>query len=55
MTLQEAAPQPVEAEDLTSQNNDSSQPCAEPEPAEVVVNAKPFIRTRPYELRSGKK
>ena len=53
MTLQKAAPQPVEAEDLTSQNNDS--PCAEPEPAEVVVNAKPFIRTRPYELRSGKK
>ena len=54
-TTQEVAPPPVEAEDLTSQIDNPNQPGVEPRPVEVVVDAQPFIRTRPYKLRSGKR
>ena len=55
-TMREVAPPLVEAGDLTGQNDDLTRSGVEPEPAEAVVETRqPFIRTRPYELRSGKK
>ena len=53
--VREVVPPPVEVADLTGQSDDPDRPGAEPEPEDLVVDAHPFIRTRPYDLRSGKK
>ena len=53
--VREVVPPPVEVADLTGQSDDPDRPGAEPEPEDLVVDAQPFIRTRPYDLRSGKK